>query len=150
MAKDHQAYLHSLEEEYDRPLLVRNLMPRSPSAALSVTLALAAGQANPVNVGPVNFTATFSAAATGFVNADVSFSGSTVGGTLAAAVTGTNPYNIAVTGMTTDGIVLVSIPAASATDPTGTPFPASNTATVRFQADITPPSIPTGLIATPQ
>lgn len=130
MAKDHQAYLRSLEQDYERPLLVRNLMPRSPSAGLTVTIGLAAGQGNPVNAGPINFTATFSKPATGFTNADISFAGSTVGGTLAAAVTGTGPYNVAVTGMTGNGIVTVSIPAGSATDAIGTPFPASGTASV--------------------
>ena len=107
--------------------------------SLSVTAVRAAGQASSTNTGPINFTVTFSAPATGFINTDVSFVGSTVGGTLAAAVTGTNPYNIAVTGMTGNGVVVVSIPNAAATDATGTPFPASGTATVTF--DTTAPTV---------
>ena len=71
---------------------------------LATTVSLAAGQGNPVNAGPINFTVAFSKPVTGFTNADVSFAGSTVGGTLAAAVTGTGPaYNVAVTGMTGNG-----------------------------------------------
>lgn len=133
MADSTQAFLKSLEEEYEKPKLVRNLMPK-PASALTVSITLAAGQGSSVNTGPINFTVTFSKAATGFTNADVSFTGSTVGGTLAAAVTGTGPYNVAVTGMTGSGAVQVSIPAAAATDATGVPFPASNSVSVTFDA----------------
>ena len=54
---------------------------------------------------------------TDFTAADVSFAGSTVGGTLAAAVSGgPATYNVAVSGMTSSGNVVASIPAGVATD----------------------------------
>lgn len=126
MAKDHQAYLQALEKDYERPQLIRSLMPRSPSAALSVTIGLAAGQLNPVNAGPINLAVTFSKPVTGFVNADISFVGSSVGGTLAAAVTGgPSTYNVAVTGMTGNGLVAVSVIPGAAVDATGNLTPGS-------------------------
>jgi hypothetical protein len=106
---------------------------------LSVTVSVAAGQANPTNTGPINFTVTFSEPASGFVSGDVIFTGSTVGGTLAAAVSGgPTVYNVAVTGMTGNGIVAVNVPAGSATNTKGANFPVSNTATVTF--DTTAPT----------
>jgi len=139
LADDQAAYLRELEEEGDRPRRVRQFLPRrvivkKGGGGLNVTVALADGQSSPVNAGPINFTVTFNKPATGFTNADISFTGSTVGGTLAAAVTGTNPYNVAVTGMTGSGLVQMNIPAAAATDATGAPFPASNSASVTFDA----------------
>src|SRR4051794_19549437 len=108
---------------------------------LGVTSILAAGQNTPVNAGPINFTVTFSAPVTGFTSADVNFGGSTVGGTLAAAVTGTGPsYNVAVTGMTGNGTVMVNIPAGAANAVTGgAPNPQSMAAFVTF--DTTQPSV---------
>ena len=67
----------------------------------TVTIAQAAGQADPTSTSPINFTATFSKTVTGFAANDISFAGSTVGGTLTAVVTGTGAtYNVAVSGMT--------------------------------------------------
>jgi hypothetical protein len=150
VADPEEDYYRQLEKDYDQPRAVRRFFARRPQVRLlrpnlgggaSVSIALAAGQGSPVNAGPINFTVTFSEAATGFTNADVSFTGSTVGGTLAAAVTGTGPaYNVAVTGMTGNGGVSINIPAASATTTAkGLPFPASNTAAVVF--DTAAPSV---------
>jgi len=134
VTREQEDFLRSLEEEKEEPArraaakrsrLVRPIARVAGGGGLSVTIVRAAAQSSPVNAGPINFTATFSKPATGFTNADISFAGSTVGGTLAAAVTGTNPYNVAVTGMTGNGLVRVSIPAAAATDATGAPFPAT-------------------------
>jgi hypothetical protein len=92
----------------------------------TVTINQAAGQVDPTNTGPILFTAVFSEAVLGFTSADISFVGSTVGGTLAAAISGTGPtYTVSVTGMTTAGNVVVSIPAASVTDLAGNPNIAS-------------------------
>ena len=86
----------------------------------SVTINQAAGQADPTSTSPINFTVTFSETVTGFAASDISFAGSTVGGTLTAAVTGTGPtYNVAVSGMTRTGNVVVSVPAGAATDAAG-------------------------------
>jgi hypothetical protein len=114
-------------------------MPK-PAAGLAVTVSLAAGQGNPVNTGPMNFTVTFNKPVTGFTNAGVSFVGSTVGGTLAAAVTGgPSVYNVAVTGMTGNGLVAISILPGAAVDATGTPSPGSVAVFVTF--DTTAPSV---------
>ncbi len=86
----------------------------------TVTITQAAGQADPTNTSPINFTVTFSETVTGFASNDISFAGSTVGGTLTAVVTGTGPtYNVAVSGMTTAGNVVASVPAGAATDAAG-------------------------------
>lgn len=93
------------------------------------------------NATPINFTVTFTEAVTGFTNADINFTGSTVGGTLSAAITGTGPYNVAVTGMTGEGLVQIFIPAGSVLDSaTGLVLNAvSNTASVQY--DGTAPSV---------
>ena len=84
-----------------------------------VTINQAAGQADPTNVSPVNFTAIFTEVVTGFDNTDVDTTGSTAGiGTIVV----TNPsndgktYNIAVS-PTSDGFAKVNIPAGAALDP---------------------------------
>ena len=88
--------------------------------APSVTINQAAGQADPTSASPINFTVTFSETVTGFAAGDISFAGSTVGGTLSATVSGTGPtYNVAVSGMTGSGTVVVSVPAGAATDAAG-------------------------------
>ncbi len=86
----------------------------------TVTINKAAGQADPTNVASVQYTVTFSEAVTGFAGTDLSFAGSTVGGTLAAAVSGSGAsYTVTVTGMTGTGNVVASIPANRASDPAG-------------------------------
>ena len=90
--------------------------------APTVTINQAAGQADPTNASPVSFTVEFSESVIGFDAADVSFAGSTVGGTLAANVigTGTN-YTVTVSGMFGGGTVVATIPAGAAIDAVGTP-----------------------------
>ena len=85
--------------------------------APSVTINQAAGQTDPTSASPINFTVIFSETVTGFAASDISFAGSTVGGTLTAVVTGTGPtYNVAVSGMTGTGTVVASVLAGAATD----------------------------------
>jgi Bacterial Ig-like domain/Calx-beta domain/Right handed beta helix region len=101
----------------------------------TVTINQAGGQADPTNGSPVSFTVHFNEAVTGFTGADVSFVGSTVGGTPVATVTGSGAdYAVAVTGMTGDGTVVVGIPAGGAFDLAGNASLASTSldATVRF------------------
>ena len=88
--------------------------------APTVTVNQAAGQPDPTNVSPINFTAVFSEVVTGFDAADVSTAGSTA--TIPAAnIVVTNPssdgktFNIAVS-PTTSGFVTISIPANAAVD----------------------------------
>jgi hypothetical protein len=145
VTKAQQAYLDSLEEQYDPAKRLgrrsRRLSILGAGGGLSVAVTLAGGQGNPTKNSPINFTVTFSKPVSGFTNADVSFAGSTIGGTLAATVTGTGPaYNIAVSGMTAGtGTVVVSIPAGGVTDSSGLPNPVSNTASVVY--DTVAPSV---------
>ena len=83
----------------------------------TVSIVQAAGQADPTQHSPINFTATFSEAVTGFTGSDVAFTGSGSGGTKVATVTGgPSVYSVAVTGMTTSGSVIATIPAGRAID----------------------------------
>src|SRR4029434_4984880 len=90
------------------------------ATAPTVTINQAAGQNDPTNASPIQFTAVFSEAVTGFTASNVSFTGSTVGGTLVASISGTGPtYTVSVTGMNGTGVVVASIPAARVTDLAG-------------------------------
>ncbi len=103
----------------------------------SVTVNQAASQADPAGNSPVNFTAGFSEAVTGFSNSGVTLGG-TAGATTAVVTGSGTTYNIAVSGMTQTGTVIVSIPAGKATDLAGNPNTAStstdNTVTFNFTA----------------
>lgn len=96
----------------------------------SVVVGKAAGQADPTNTSPILFTVVFSQDVTGFATGDVSFTGSTAGGTLLGTVLPTSPstYTVSVSGMTTDGTVTASVPAGVATGAGGLNL-ISNTAT---------------------
>jgi hypothetical protein len=90
------------------------VVPLPPSPAVAVEQA--AGQADPTVVPSVTFTVLFSEPVIGFDASDVSLAGSTAGGTLAATVTGTGAsYTVVVSGMASDGTVVVSVPAGVAT-----------------------------------
>ena len=66
----------------------------------SVTINKAASQIDPTFAGPIVFTVAFSEAVTGFTEADVDLSTSTVGGNLIATVSGSDAdYTISITGM---------------------------------------------------
>src|SRR5207248_1650650 len=85
----------------------------------AVTINQAAGQADPTNSSPINFTAVFSGPVSGFTGAGVTISG-TAGGTKTVTVSGgPSTYTVAVSGMTTDGTVIASIPAGVAQDAAG-------------------------------
>jgi hypothetical protein len=91
------------------------------TTAPTLTINQATGQADPSSNKPVHFTVVFSEAMTGFLGNDISFTGSTAPGTLAAVVTETAPndgttYDVAVDGMTGSGTVQVSVLASVATD----------------------------------
>lgn len=100
-------------------LIVNNVAP-------SVTINQAAGQADPTTSSPVRFTAVFSEPVSGFATGDVTLAG-TAGATTAVvtpAGTGTT-FNVAVSGMTSAGTVIATIPAGRATDARGAPNTAS-------------------------
>ena len=107
----------------------------SPPATVTINSAI--GQPDPATGGPIAFTVTFSKPVTGFTASDVSFTGSTAGGTLAAVVTGSGAdYTVSVSGMTTNGTVVASIPAAAAVDAGNQPNAASTSTdnSVQFTA----------------
>ena len=91
----------------------------------TVTIDQAAEQTDPTNASPITFTVVFSEAVVGFGTGDVAITG-TSGGTKTATVTG-GPvtFSVAVTGMTTSGTVIASIPAGVTTGLTGNPNAAS-------------------------
>jgi PKD repeat protein len=82
----------------------------------TVTINQAGAQVDPTNSSPINFTVVFSESVTGFGNVptDVTLSGTA--GATSATVSGPGPtYNVAVSGMTTGGTVIATIPAGAAT-----------------------------------
>lgn len=107
----------------------------------TVTINQAAGQADPTSSSPILFDVVFSEPVTGFTGSDVSFAGSTVGGSLAASVSGSGAnYTVSVTGMSGSGTVVASIPAGAATDSAGNPSSASTSTdnSVTFVPDAAP------------
>jgi hypothetical protein len=102
----------------------------------SVTIDQAVGQVDPSMTGPINFTAIFSEPVTGFDGNEVIFTGSSVSGVLNASVSGSaSVYNIAVTGMTDNGLVVITIPAGISQDSDGNKNIQSTSVdnTVRFE-----------------
>ncbi len=76
----------------------------------TVTINQATGQADPTKAAPITFTATFSAAVTGFTSADVTIGGTAPGTKTATVTGGPLTFTVAVTGMTGSGTVVASIP----------------------------------------
>src|SRR5207247_464839 len=94
----------------------------------------ASGQSDPTNASPIHFTAVFSEPVSGFSGSDVSLSGSA--GATAATVTDSGDhktYDVAISGMTSDGPVVATIVAGASEDAAHNPTKASsstdNTAT---------------------
>ncbi len=115
------------------------------SVAPTVTINQAAAQADPTNGSPINFTAVFSKPVTGFTDSDVIIGGTA--GATTASVTEIAPndgttYNVAVSGMTVDGTVSVSIPAGAAKDASNnSSFASSSTDNVVTYFDGIGPSV---------
>ena len=94
----------------------------------TVTVEQAPGQADPATTQPINFRVQFSKPVTGFVNAGLSFTGSTANISNARVlITGSGTtYNIAVSGVGPDGgVVRVSTLASAGRDAFGNPSSAS-------------------------
>jgi Bacterial Ig domain/Bacterial Ig-like domain len=111
------------------------------AVAPTVTINQAAGQADPTNASPVNFTVVFSESVTGFTSADITFTGTA--GATTATVTGSGAtYNVAVSGMAGNGTVRPTIAAGSAADAAGNGNTASTSTdnTVTY-TDTTPPTV---------
>lgn len=94
---------------------------------VTVSINQAAGQLDPTSTGPILFDVVFSQPVIGFTGSDIDFSGSTVGGNLAASVSGSGTnYSVAVTGMSGYGAVVASVPAGAVANAVGTLNVSSN------------------------
>jgi hypothetical protein len=121
----------------------KNLSDNTPP---TVTINQAGAQSDPTSSSPINFTAVFSEAVTGFTSSSVSLSGTAGAGTV--VVTGTGPtYNVAVSGMVTNGTVIATIAAGAVQDLASNPNTAStstdNTVTWTGSGDTTAPALTT-------
>jgi len=108
---------------------------------LLVTVNQAAGQRDPVNAAPVNFTVAFSEPVSDFTADDVVLSGSAPGAKTATVTGGGSTYNVAVSGMTGSGTVVATVPAGKATSALGNSNKASTSADNTVAYDVTPPSV---------
>ena len=87
-----------------------------------MTINQGSGQPDPTSISPIVFDVLFDEPVTGFTDpADVDLTTSTAGGTLAAAISDAGDadpatYTVSVTGMTTNGAVIASVPAGAAQD----------------------------------
>lgn len=82
------------------------------------TISLASGQLDPTNISPLNFQLEFSELVSGLENEDV-LVGGTAGATTVALSGSGDLYNVAVSGMTQDGIVSITLPDAVCSDLAG-------------------------------
>src|SRR5207302_1921822 len=113
----------------------------APPTQPSVTINQAAGQADPTSASPINFTAVFSAPVSGFGGAGVTISGSAGGAKTVTVSGGPSSYNVAVSGMSTDGTVIASIAAGAAQDAAGNANTASTSTDNSVSFDATPPTV---------
>ncbi len=98
----------------------------------TATISRAAGQGASTNTATIHYTVTFDEAVTGFDGGDVAISG-TATGTKSVAVTGSGTtYNVAVSGMTSDGTVVAQVKQGAVSDALGNPSAASSTASVTY------------------
>jgi len=104
-------------------------------ADVAVEITLAGGQSDPTNSSPINFTATFSGDVTGFTDSDVTIDG-TAGATTVVVTGGPDVYNIAVSGMTSDGSVNTTIEADVCIDTYGNDNSASVNTAIVISSDI--------------
>lgn len=107
------------------------------TTAPSVTVEQAASQSDPTNLSPISFTVTFSEDVIGFddPSSDLLISGSA--GATTASITGSgSSYTVQVSGMTSVGDVVLSVPAGAASDLAGNPNTASTSVdnTVSFDS----------------
>ncbi len=113
-----------------------------PAAAAgpTVTINQAVGQDDPTATSPIHFTAVFSEAVTGFETGDVTLSG-TAGATTATVTGSGTTYDVAVSGMTGSGTVVVNIPAGVAQNGSAQTNAASTSTDKTVTYDVTGPSV---------
>ncbi len=101
--------------------------------APTVTISQAVGQLDPTNSSPIHFSVVFNKSVTGFDASDVALSGAA--GATTAAVTGSGTtYDVAVSGMTASGEVILNIPAGAAQDAAGNANTESNTFSITYDS----------------
>jgi hypothetical protein len=79
------------------------------------TIALAGGQADPTSDSPINFALTFSEDVYGLTDGDIDVTG-TAGATTAVVTGSGDTYNVAVSGMTGSGTVVINLANSKVTD----------------------------------
>jgi subtilisin-like proprotein convertase family protein len=99
---------------YDMSNVNFTITSGAPTAP-TVTINQAAAQADPTSVSPINFTAVFDQDVIGFTATGVTLSG-TAGAVNKAVTGGPSTFNIAVSGMTSSGTVIATIPAGVCTN----------------------------------
>jgi predicted heme/steroid binding protein len=114
------------------------------ATAPTATIDQAAGQTDPTGLSPINFTVVFSEPITGFTDGEVSLGGTT--GATTSIVTEIAPtdgttYNVAVSGMTSDGTVTASLAAGVAQDAAGNDNDASTSGDNSVVYDTVAPSV---------
>jgi hypothetical protein len=109
-------------------------------APVTVTIDQSSSQSDPTNSQPIAFTVVFSEPVTGFDSSDVVLSGSATGGTVTVTGSGST-YTVEVTGLTSDGTVVLSIPAGAATDSAGNASEASTSTDNEVAFDATAPTV---------
>jgi hypothetical protein len=107
----------------------------------AVTANQEASQADPTAASPINFTVEFSKPVSGFgaEPTDVTISG-TAGATTAVITGGPTTYNVAVSGMASDGTVTIAVPAGAAVDSAGNLNSASTSSDDTVTYDTIPPT----------
>jgi len=113
----------------------------------SVTINQAATQNDPANTSPIHFTVHFSQAVTDFDSVDVMLSG-TAGATTAVVSGSGQDYDVAVSGMTSDGTVIASVPAGGSHDAAGNANTASTSTDNTVTYDTTVPTVTINQAAT--
>ncbi len=92
----------------------------------TVTINQAGGQLDPTTTSPINFTVVFDESVSDFATGDVNLSGTAGANTQLVTGSGTT-YNVAVSGMTSDGTVIAALVSGVASDALGNPSAASTT-----------------------
>ena len=121
-------------------LIVLAISQAAYASSPTVTINQAAGQADPTNTSPINFTAVFNQSVSDFVSGDVTVSGTALATTATVTGSGTT-YNVAVTGMTRGGTVIVNIPAGVAHNASSEANVASTSSDKQVTYDSTRPTV---------
>jgi hypothetical protein len=113
------------------------------ATAPTVTVNKKSGQGDPTKTSPIDFTVIFSEPVSGFTADDLSFTGSTTGSPLAGVLTPvgseSTTWTVAVSGMSHNGDVTLTIPSGAATDAAGNGSAASTSSdnTVAYNPTVT-------------